>query len=130
MKKKTTIARKTWNQHFLVGSLTGNLDEWVLKEAPPLLYKSLACWCWIIDVGEGEIPVEPGIIFSVSVALTFKWKGFCPPYIVLKKYSTRDSASKTGSWVNDLVADTSLNFKDSRFWWKTKNKSKKKLDLT
>lgn len=45
--------------------LTGNLDECVLSDAiifaPPLLYKSLACCCCII-VGEGDMPVEPGII--------------------------------------------------------------------
>lgn len=110
--------------------LTGNLDEWVLNEDPPLLYISLACWL-IIDVGEGEIPVDPGIILRVSMAFTFKWKGSCPPYIVIKKYSTRDSASKTDSWLKDSVADTSLDFKNSKFWWKTERREiKNNLGLT
>lgn len=56
--------------------LTGNFDECVLNGAimfaPPLLYKSLGCWCcWTNIVGEGDMPVDPGIIIDGSIMLPF-----------------------------------------------------------
>lgn len=61
------------NRHVVQVVLTGNFDECVLSDAiifePPLLYKSLGCSCCIM-VGEGETPVDPGIIDG-SIMLPF-----------------------------------------------------------
>lgn len=108
--------------------LTGNFDECVLNEAMafPLLYNSDAvccccccswsCCCWRM-VGDGEMPVEPGII-GVSMLLPFivyvvSW----PPYIVAKKNFTIDSASDSGSWTMDFVAGTSLAVNNNKLRW-------------
>lgn len=115
--------------------LTGNFDEWVLNEVTVdnifpllllLLYKSACCCC--IIVGEGEMPVDPGIsdasiIFPFIIdAVNASWPP-PPPYIVAIKYSTIDSASNADNCTRDFVAGSS-SF--NKFRWNAKMREKER----
>lgn len=113
--------------------LTGNFDECVLNEVAidiftlPLLYKSFECWCCCIIVGDGEIPVDPGIIdASIILPPPFivwwcddSWWWFAA-YIVAIKYSTIDSASSADNCTSCLVVSSLLEFNDSKLRWNAK----------
>lgn len=61
-------------------------------------------------VGDGEMPVEPGIIDDSIMLPLMAYEDSWPAYIFDKKYSTIDSASIAGNCAIDLVADASLKF--------------------
>lgn len=72
-----------------------------------LLYRSPCCCC--IMVGEGEIPVEPGIK-DASIMFPFildnaSWPALL--YIIAIKYSTIDSASSADNCTKEEVAGSS-----------------------
>lgn len=77
-------------------------------------------------VGDGDMPVEPGIIEdSIMLPYDASW----PPYIVAMKYSTIDSASGADNCTMDLVADSSLKRSNSRLRWSAGERKKRKTNI-